>query len=167
MADWYALLNAGFHVVATGNSDSHKPSYHEAGVPRNMIELGVDAPGALAEPALVDALRKGKSSVCSGPFVRIEVGGKTMGDTVAPGEAEITVHVDAPPWVEVDRIDIVKRGKTIRTFPVVTKGSVTQRLRESLVTGDWVIAIARGSKSMDAYVPGALPFGFTNPVFVQ
>ena len=32
MQDWYALLDAGFHHAGTGNSDSHKVAYQEAGI---------------------------------------------------------------------------------------------------------------------------------------
>ncbi|TKD02234.1 CehA/McbA family metallohydrolase [Polyangium fumosum] len=168
LRDWYVLLDAGFRVVGTGNSDSHKLVYHEAGLPRNMVFVGNDGKAPVSEAAFVDALRKGNVSVSGGPFVRIEVGGKAMGETIAPGEAEVVVRVDAPPWIEVDRIELVKRGKTLRTFPVAgRKGPIEQRSRETFEKGDWILAIARGNKPMDAYVPGVPPLSFTNPVFVR
>jgi hypothetical protein len=168
MRDWYALLDAGFHVVATGNSDSHKVGYHEAGMPRNLVFVGKDAPSAFDEATFVEALRQGKVVVQSGPFVRLEVAGKGVGETVPEGEAEIVVRVDAPPWVDVDRIELLRKGKPLKSWPVTArKGPVEQRTRETLQKGDWIIAIARGSKPMDVYAPGAQPFGFTNPVFVR
>ncbi|UQA59044.1 CehA/McbA family metallohydrolase [Polyangium aurulentum] len=168
MRDWYALLDAGFRTVATGNSDSHKLTYHEAGMPRNLVFVGKDAPGEFDEAAFTEALKGGKVVVSSGPFVRLEVAGKGVGETVAAGEAEIVVRVDAPPWVDVDRIELWRRGKNLRAWPVANrKGAVEQRTRETLAKGDWIIAIARGTKTMDAYAPGARPFGFTNPVFVK
>ena len=171
MRDWYALLNAGFRVVATGNSDSHKITFQEPGTPRTLVAVPRDAPGAFDERAFVDALRAGRVVVSSGPFVRLEVNGKGIGETVPEGDAEIVVRVDAPPWVEIDRIDLVRRGEPWRNFrppPRTGPGPIEQRTRETLRKGDWVIAIARGSKQMDfLHRPGALPFGFTNPVFVR
>jgi hypothetical protein len=171
MKDWYALLNAGFRVVATGNSDSHKLTFQEPGTPRNLVAAPSDAPGAFDERAFVDAVRAGRVVVSSGPFVRLEVAGKGIGETVPEGEAEIVVRVDAPPWVDVDRIELVRRGEVWRAWSVPPRkgpGPIEQRTRETLRKSDWVIAVARGSKPMEfLHRPGASPFGFTNPVFVR
>lgn len=195
MRDWYALLNAGFRVVATGNSDSHRVAFHEPGTPRNLVQVPSDAPGKLDERAFVDAVRAGKVVVSSGPFVRLTVAGKGIGESVPEGDAEVEIRVDAPPWVDVDRIDLIRRGEVLRSFVVrpsepaapAGKGakrpapapqpapptaqqatSITERAKVNLKKGDWVIAIARGSRPMDhLHRPGAMPFAFTNPVFVR
>ena len=61
MRDWYALLDAGVRMTATGNSDSHKVTYHECGVPRNLVRLGDnlgdDDPSHFDEARFVDAVR--------------------------------------------------------------------------------------------------------------
>jgi len=190
MRDWYALLNAGFRVVATGNSDSHRVAFQEPGTPRNLVQVAADTPGKFDERAFLEAVRAGRVVVSSGPFVRLTVGGKGIGETVPEGDAEIEVRVDAPPWVDVDRIDLVRRGEILRSFDVrkpeatpagkgakrpatpatatVTPTSITERMTTKLHKGDWVIAIARGSRPMNhLHRPGAQPFGFTNPVFVR
>ena len=42
------------------------------------------------------------------------------------------------------------------------------KAKATLKSGDWVIAIARGTKPMTyLYRSGATPFGFTNPIFVH
>ncbi len=171
LRDWYALLNAGFQVVATGNSDSHRIPFQEPGTPRNYVALPADAPGRLDQRAFVGALRAGRVIVSSGPFVRLEVNGKGVGETVPEGDADIVVRADAPPWVDIDRIDLIRRGELWRSWSVPARkgpGPVEQRAREPLRRGDWVIAVARGSKPMDfLHRPGAKPFGFTNPIFVR
>ncbi|WP_129349330.1 CehA/McbA family metallohydrolase [Sorangium cellulosum] len=192
MRDWFALLNAGFRVVATGNSDSHRVAFQEPGTPRNLVQVPADAPGRLDERAFVEAVRAGKVVVSSGPFVRLTVAGKGIGESVPEGDAEIEIRVDAPPWVDVDRVELVRRGDVIfraavrppepataaaagagATRPPRPAGApratrVTERTRQTLRKGDWVIAIARGSRPMDhLHRPGALPFAFTNPVFVR
>lgn len=175
MHDWYALLDAGVRMTATGNSDSHKATYHECGVPRNLVLVGDDDPARwdpAHEKSFVDAVRAGHVVVSSGPVVRIEVAGKGPGDTVAAGSDEVHVTVDAPPWVDVSRVELVKRGgETVKTWTgPFTNGArrFDARVTVPLAKGDWVLAVARGDKPM-TFLPrkDARPFAFTNPVWIE
>lgn len=171
MRDWYALLNAGVRMTATGNSDSHKLTYHECGVPRNLVEVGDDDPSQLDERRFVEAVRGGRVVVSSGPSVWLTVGGRGVGDSVPPGEQEISVRVDAPRWVDVSRVELVRRGEVLHEWTGPFARGVRRldaRLRAALAKGDWVIAIARGERPMTFLArPGAKPFAFTNPVWVE
>lgn len=175
MRDWYALLSAGFKVTATGNSDSHRLTFHEPGTPRNYVSVGNDNPAEWnvdREKAFVDALRAGKVIVSSGPFVDLKVGEKGIGDTVSPGEFEVLVSVDAPSWVDLSRVELVVRGQAVKAWDAkeISKAKRPMGLKTklSLKAGDWVIAIARGQKPMEfLYRSGALPFAFTNAVYVK
>jgi hypothetical protein len=174
MKDWYALLDAGVRITATGNSDSHKITYQECGVPRNLVLVGDDDPAhfdAAHEAAFVDAVRAGHVVVSSGPFVRLDVGGHGVGDTAPAGEEEVHVTVDAPPWVDVSRVELVKRGETLKawTGPFATgTRRLDARFTTTLARGDWVVAVARGDGEMRFLArPGAKPFGFTNPVWIE
>jgi hypothetical protein len=171
MADWYALLDAGVRMTATGNSDSHRITYHEAGVPRNFVQVGDDAPSKLDPAHFVEAVRAGRVIVSSGPFVRLEVGGHGIGEECAAGDQEVHVTVDAPAWVDVSRVDLVVRGQTVQTWtgpfhPAPRR--LDARFHTQLKEGDWVIAVARGDRPMDYLQrPGAKPLGFTNPVWIK
>ena len=168
--DWYALLNAGFRTVATGNSDSHKVGFHEAGVPRTLVAMENDDPAAFDERAFVSAVRAGRVVVSSGPFVQLEAQGKPVGSTIGAGDVDIVVRVDAPPWVDVDRVELYRRGALLRTWAVKPDEArpLERRTREPLAKGDWIIAIARGSKPMTfLHRPNAFPMGFTNPIWAQ
>src|SRR5262249_52375113 len=106
-----------------------------------------------------------------GPFVRITANGKEIGDSVDAGPIEIAVRVDAAEWVRVDKVELVINGDVAETWTgPFAKGTkrfekITKR---ELAKGDFVLAIARGSKPMDfLYRSGALPFGFTNPIWVR
>ncbi|MBK8251198.1 MAG: PHP domain-containing protein [Polyangiaceae bacterium] len=171
LKDWYALLNAGYRVTATGNSDSHRISFHDPGVPTNLVQVGNDDPAKFDERVFVNAVRAGRVVISSGPFVNLTIGDKGVGDTVAPGEVEVVVHVDAPPWVELDEVTLIKRGNVIKTWAIDKKAGKRPwkwMLKDTLKADDWVIAIARGKKPMAyLYRSGALPFGFTNPIFVK
>lgn len=171
LKDWYALLNAGYRYTATGNSDSHRVSFHEPGVPRSLVRLEGDDPAKLDERAFVSAVRGGRVVVSSGPFVTLRAGDKGVGDTMSPGEVEITVDVDGPAWVDVDEVSLVKRGETMKTWTIGKKQGKRPwrfQVKETLKKDDWVIAIARGKKPMTyLYRAGATPFAFTNPIFVK
>jgi len=174
MHDWYALLDAGVHITATGNSDSHKVTYHECGVPRNLVLVGDDDPAHFDEAheaRFIDAVRAGHVVVSSGPFVRLDVGGHGVGDAAPAGEQEVHVTVDAPPWVDVSRVEIVKRGDVLKawTGPFATgTRRLDARFRTTLTKGEWLVAIARGEREMKFLSrPGAKPFGFTNPVWIE
>lgn len=178
MRDWYALLDAGVRITATGNSDSHKVTYQECGVPRNLVRVDDDDPAhweadhASHEAAFVAAVRAGHVVVSSGPFVRVDVDGAGPGDETAAGAHTVHVTVDAPPWVDVSRVELVHRGgETLHTWtgPFATgTRRLDAKLPLDLAAGDWVVAIARGEREM-RFLPrtGAKPFAFTNPVRVR
>ncbi len=172
LRDWYALLDAGLHVTATGNSDSHKLTYHEPGVPRNFVRVAGDAPESFDEKAFVAAVRGGRVVVSRGPFVHIAGGGAVGGDSIPPaGDVPVHVHVEAPPWVDVATVELVRRGEIVATWHPKSGGSVV-RLDETahlrMRAGDWVIAIVRGTKPMTfLHRYGALPFAFTNPIWAR
>lgn len=172
LKDWYALLNAGYRYTATGNSDSHRVSFHDPGVPRSYVYVNEDDPSKLTERAFVDAVRAGHVVVSSGPFVTISAGDKGAGDTIAPGEVEIRIHIDGPDWVDIDEVSLVKRGETVKSWAIDPKKQkkrpFSREHKLTLKKDDWVIALARGKKPMTyLYRSGATPLSFTNPIFVK
>ncbi|MEZ4312383.1 MAG: CehA/McbA family metallohydrolase [Polyangiaceae bacterium] len=171
MADWFALLNAGYRTTATGNSDSHRVSFHDAGVPHNLVRLADDDPAKLDPRAFIDAVRAGRVVVTSGPFVTMKIGEAGIGDSIAPGKVEIAITADGPPWVDIDEVTLVKRGQVLKTWRLDKKAGkrpLSFKHEVTLAKDDWVIAIARGKKPMTyLYRAGATPFAFTNPIFVK
>jgi hypothetical protein len=168
LRDWYALLDAGVRATATGNSDSHKLTYHEAGVPRNFVRVESDTPAAFDERSFVEAVRRGRVVVSSGPFIRLSAAGAEVGDDIEPGTASVHVRVEAPPWVDVRTVDLVRRGEIVQSWKVDAT-SATMRLDATtsveLRSGDWLVALARGERPMTMlHRWGARPFAFTNPI---
>lgn len=172
LRDWFALLNAGVRVTATGNSDSHKLTYHEAGVPRNFVRTPGDTPAAFDERAFVKAVRDGRVVVSSGPFVELTAGGAQVGDSIAPdNDVDVRVRVQAAPWVDVRTVDLVRRGTVVQSWDVRPSAEPVRldaSVKLALHGGDWIVAIARGVAPMTLlHRPGARPLGFTNPIFVK
>jgi hypothetical protein len=171
MRDWYALLEAGHHIVATGNSDTHKVTFQEAGVPRNWVAVPDDDPGAFDERAFADSVRAGRLIVSSGPFVTLVVAGQPIGGTVGAGTVPVEIEVQAPPWIDVAVVELLRRGRVVRAWRgPFAEG--TRRLRERLelevLAGDWLVVVVRGEREMaPLHRSGAKPFAFTNPVWVR
>lgn len=170
LEDWYALLDAGMRHAATGNSDSHKVAYQDAGIPRNWIQLDRDAPDTFDGAAFIDSIRHARVVVSSGPFIRFTVAGRSIGATVDAGSVEVFVSVDAPPWIDVSQVEIVKRGHIIKRYDVAGRARprFEKQLTLEVAPEDWLLVVAKGARaSPNVYRGGALPFAFTNPIWVR
>jgi hypothetical protein len=130
-----------------------------------------DDPKAFDERAFVDAVRAGRVVVSSGPFIRLRANDKTIGDTIGPGDATVSIRVDAPPWVDVDRVELVRRGETLSAWSGPFSAGAKRfekTVTVPLVAGDWILVVVRGTKPMTyLHRPGAMPFAFTNPIWVR
>lgn len=177
MRDWFALLNLGLRYTAVGGSDAHAIFEQEVGYPRTCVPWDQKA---RPEEALVQAIRKRHEAiVTSGPFVRVSVGGRGMGQLAAAprGRVRLDLEVQAAPWVDVRRIEIVvngeRRGKPIAVEPgtgaVRYKGTVDLRIAQD----SWLVVIARGENSLEPVVarreprPPPLPLALTNPIYLD
>ncbi|MBI1851914.1 MAG: CehA/McbA family metallohydrolase [Planctomycetes bacterium] len=175
LSDWWKLLDEGLALTATGNSDSHKIVFQEAGWPRNYVRVGTDDPAAVRTDDIVAAVRAHRVSVSHGPVIRLLVGGKdAIGDEITrkDGKLDVRVQVDAAPWVHVDRVDVVVNDAVAASMDVPFSRDV-RRLDHTfsltLERDAWVVVVAEGS-GFDA--PARLrhdipPFAFTNPIWVD
>jgi hypothetical protein len=175
LSDWYRLLDDGLALTATGNSDSHKIVFQEAGWPRNYVRVGTDDPAQVRTDDVVAAVRAHRVSVSHGPVVRLLVDGKdAIGDEITrkDGKLDVRVQIDAAPWVRVDRVDVVVNGAVAATADVPFSRDVRRLDRTFSLAFDrdsWVVVVAEGSR-FDA--PARLrfeipPFAFTNPIWVD
>jgi hypothetical protein len=116
LEDWFALLNFGRHLAATGSSDSHRIQYQWAGYPRTFALVDPKAAGDTGQPIdpkeVVASIKKGRSFVSSGPIIELEL---TEGGKVArPGDELPHVRalagrlkIRAAPWVDVSSVEII------------------------------------------------------------
>ena len=119
LEDWFALLNLGKHIWATGSSDSHRIQYQWAGYPRTMAIVDGKAAGDTGQPIepgpVVAAIKKGHSFVTSGPMIELELGsadGKIArpgDDVVATRGAPLTgrLRIRAAPWIDVTSVEVL------------------------------------------------------------
>jgi hypothetical protein len=170
LKDWYALLDAGMRYTATGNSDSHKIAYQEAGSPRNLVALDPDDPARFDAARFVRNVRQGRVVVSNGPFIDVHAGTARPGDTIAAGEIALSILVDAPPWMDVSEVELRRRSGVVRRWKIAGKPRPRLKVEATIAAqaGDWLVCIARGRQPMtQLYRSGATPFAFTNPIWVK
>jgi len=181
VADWFYLLGQGYKVTAIGSSDTHKINWVRSGWPRSWIRLGTDRPGDATGELVADAVRQGRVVASTGPFLSLQVDGGDIGDQVIPktaGQVTIAVRVDAPAWIQVDKLRIYVNGALVKTIPVAPgqrplfNGSFVQPISAD----SWVVAFATGTQPLPPDVVGEYshfngyemkPWAITNPVFVD
>ncbi len=179
--DWFSMLDRGLIFTATGNSDSHAVFNHEVGYPRTCVKVGTDDPAKMSPSGFVLAMRKQKAVVMGGAFISVDAAGKSLGEltTASGGKVTFDIKVQAPSWVDLDKMQVIRGGKTggdvIKT---VTLDSTTtspsnpairyQGKVDVLATKDtWVVVVATGTKKLSPVVHNKQPFGVTNPIFID
>ena len=171
LLDYFALLDHGHRVAMTGNSDSHGLSAFP-GYPRTYVRATPDAPAQMDVAGVIENLRSCQAMVCGGPFVTFRVNGEAgIGDVLRTpaGEVELEIRVQAPPWMDVDEVEVIANGATAALLPVPETDDVLrleETLRLRLDRDTWVVVAARGDAPMALY-RGRLPASITNPVWLD
>jgi hypothetical protein len=177
--DMVALARRGLRTTATGNSDSHKLLYEEAGYPRTYVRAKRE-PAEGRRDRFLDALLRGETTVSSGPRVEMTVQGAPIGALVRPdasGNVLVKVRVVAPDWVPVEFVEVwvddtVKERVPVRPLaaPAASKGLRFEREFRIPLRGDHVIlAWAEATRPLEDVLPNAdaRAIGFTGLVYVD
>ncbi len=167
-ADWFSLMEAGWFITGTANSDSHAEAVELAGYPLSLVSL-TDPPGPAS---LAAAVKSGAVSGTTGPILSLE-----YADGVA------TVTVEAAAWVPVPEVRLVVDGAVSRIEPLGWSGDggesrravfswPAQPVRWVLAEAGWPLDALPADESLlpEAWrlaAPGYLPVAFTNPVIIR
>ena len=164
--DWLALLNQGYRIRATGNSDSHELA-EPVGIPRNYLDVPKRGAG-LNDKAIADAVRRGALYLTSGPLLSVTQDGESViGANLEGAEQKITIRIDAAPWVAVEDLNLYVNGR-LRKSRKVSAGEVyseTIHLRR-----DSVVVVEVMGPATPVYaklLPGLEPIALTNPIYVD
>ena len=175
--DWFALLNHGHLVTATGNSDTHHLDHNIGGYPRNYVRVREDNPTRLLAFEVPRSVKGHHSFFTTAPFVSLTVEKAGLGDLAEAkgGRAHAELEVQAAPWVSVSQVTLYVDGKEVKRWPVQASAQAV-RFREAIdltfSRDGWVVARVDGDKPL-APVVGDLkrfdvrPLALTNPVFVD
>lgn len=175
MLDWFAFLNHGYRVYATGSTDNHSAASGDMGFPRTYVRMPTDDPSAARGEDFRAAFVAGRLTVSCGPFLEVTSGGAEVGDTVRTHSSTISlrVRVAAPSWMDVSQLEVVVNGQTVRTIALTAAMAIgTDRFR-GVVTAPlpprhdaWVIVRVRGAPH-GVWARGGPSYAFTNPIFVD
>jgi hypothetical protein len=116
LGDCLALLALGHSFTMLGNSDSHNPD-EPPGAPRNYIRVADDSRGGFEWAEVARAIGAGDVTVAAGIFVTAQVLGPEVG-----GIVPVQVRVQAPPWVDVNRLRIYAGRDTAVDVPLGDPG---------------------------------------------
>lgn len=162
--DWFTLLNLGFRYTALGNSDTHGITSIEAGCPRNYIVSETDDPAFINDQDIADAVRAHKVVASYGPFLRMWVDGAGIGSDVTAegGSVEIQIEVQAPSWMDVDRVELYENGTLIEVLETDAPGDVlriTETLERPISEDAWYVAVATGDDPLGpVFTPVEIPY---------
>jgi len=176
--DWFALLDHGHLVTATGNSDTHHLTFNIGGYPRNYVKVLDDHPAMVSSKEVAHAVKAHRSFFTTAPFVSLVVNGGLMGDLVPArgGKARAEITVQAAPWVSVDHVQLIVGGKPLKRWDVPAGGAGPVRFHEAFdfdVKADsYVLVRVDGERPLTPVVGDgkrftAYPFALTNPVFLD
>ena len=179
--DWFSMLDRGLIHAATGNSDSHAVYTHEVGYPRNYVKLPTDTPSKLVPTDFMQAIKGLRVVISGGAFISAEIGGKGPGQLAqaSAGKVTVAVKVQAPTWVKLDTLQLIRGGKTggevLKTIVLDSstadpKNPVLRydgKLELSVTADTWIVVVATGKGELTPVVHKRQPFGVTNPIFVD
>jgi len=181
--DWFHLLNRGYAFRVVGSSDTHGIEGGEPGYSRTYVLYNGPKGKALDVPALLRAVKEGRSFVSNGPIVSAHIGKATFGDLVKAkkGHLDLAVKVTGAPWLDVSEVRVVVNGERKILLPVKdpARGPVKfdQKVRLELSSDAWVAVEVVGSKTLFPLIQqvanngrpadSAIPYALTNPILVD
>ncbi len=169
--DWFDFLDRGYRVSVASGSDAHEP--WGVGSPRNYIP-SQHGPADFDPAEMPPAFHAQKAFVSTGPFVRFQMGGHASGETLTEaGALAADVDVQAPSWMELQDLRILRNGEVVVTLPVADWGAATGAVRfhdtidlPAAPSDSWYVLEVRGAGSIFP-VKDDVPYAITNPVYVD
>lgn len=124
---WLTMIGRGHTPTGTAVSDTHgRYGSMMGGVPRTYVFVDEqhDRPTTFDETEFVESVNQGRAVGTTGPFVRLEATNTdgevaSLGDVLETNGQEVTftLDIEAPEWVEVDRVEMVTNSEEVVTDP--------------------------------------------------
>ncbi len=178
LQDWFNLNDMGLRKTLSSGSDSHSEAAG-IGMPRSWIAVDRLAVEASRE-AIVGPLRARQTFVSCGPFVRFSaLDGTTMGGETAVGDdgvARFVVRVEAPSWMQVDRVRLLENGVPVQEIELATWQRPDDlrpairfegELSATPAADAWYVLEVIGSGNLWPLDAGQIPYAMTNPIEVD
>ena len=162
---YYRLLNAGFRMPATGGTDNFSDVWRDPPPGSDRTFARVDGP--LTVRSWLDAIRRGRTFMSTGPLLFLDVGGREPGDelsiaTSAP--TAVRVKAEAVSITPMDSLQIVANGEVVRTVAARDRARIVFDGAVEMPAGGWIAARVVGPHSR--YIGDDYAFAHTSPVYV-
>jgi TolB protein len=162
---YYRLLNAGFRIPATAGTDQFSDVFRDPPPGSDRTFAHVDGP--LTMRNWMDAIKRGRTFMSTGPLLSFEVDGQQAGDEIAitpNGPAALRVKVEAVSITPMDSLQIIVNGDVAQTVAAIDRARIVFDGPVAVPQGGWVAARVLGPSSK--YIGDDYAFAHTGPVYV-
>jgi TolB protein len=162
---YYRLLNAGYRIPATGGTDQFSDVWRDPPPGSDRTFARID--GALTVRSWLDAVRRGRTFMSTGPLLFLDVEGRQPGDEIritadAPGR--VRVSAEAVSITPMDSLQILVNGVVARTVAARDRSRIVFDGSVEMPDGGWLAARVLGPHSK--YIGDDYAFAHTSPVYV-
>ena len=182
---WLQMLNQGRRVWCVSVSDAHRIFGGGVGDWRTYVPSSTDEPGEIDPAEIIRNSKAGRMMITNGPFLEVTTGdGLPIGSSmISEGSVELKIRVQAPNWMEVDRVQILVNGRQPTEYnfrrnshpKMFAEGVVRfdETVRVELQRDAHLIVVAVGENSDLSKGWGRSPTArmrptaYTNPIFVD
>jgi hypothetical protein len=159
---WFLLLNHGYHMPATGSTDTNFSSTGTANPGTARVYTHVEGSRSIA--AIAQAMKAGRNFVTNGPLLLMQIGGHEVGDVIhlgGPSDFQVNLQV----WPSgaagelLTSLELIRNGEIAKAFAIGKQARGFSAEFNIHETGTaWYIARCSGSN--DQVV-------LTNPIYSE
>lgn len=164
---WYAVLNNGIRIAATGGEDAISSMHWSklVGSLRTYVHTGAKG---LTFPAILEGIRKGRSFVTSGPVIELTANGRGPGDDItlsAGGSLMVAAQVQSV--TPLEKVFLVYNGETVKEIPLSPdRRSAKMHELIPVTQSGWLHLRAEGKPTERFPLDANYAQAFTNPIWV-
>ena len=120
---WLQMLNQGRHVWCVAVSDAHRIFGNGVGGWRTYVPSSTDIPGDIDPSEIIRNAKAGRMMITNGPFLTVTTkDGLPIGSTIAAeGGVDLKIRIQAPDWVDVDRVQVLVSGRQPKEYNFTKK----------------------------------------------
>jgi TolB protein len=165
---WYAVLNNGLRVTATGGEDSMSDLHTSKLVGSSRTYVYTGSKGLDAR-AWMDGLHSGRAFMSTGPLISLTVNGKMPGEDVLlpAGGGSVDVTGWAQSITPLDKVMLVSNGELLAEIPLTGDRKSVQFKRQIKVTRSiWLHLRVEGKPADRHPLDTGFAQAFTSPVWM-
>jgi TolB protein len=166
---WYAVLNNGLRVTATGGEDSMSDLHISklTGSSRTYVYTGAKG---LDARAWMDGLDRGHAFMSTGPLIGLTVDGRMPGDEVKLTASGGTVNISG--WVKsitpLEKVMLIANGELVEQIPVTGDRKTLEFARQIKVSrSGWIHLRVEGASGERHPLDTGYAQAFTNPIWLH